>query len=86
MNHCHPHTTCETPMAAHQPNLVDVLGGAINLATTVLYGQARVLRSIVEGAVWHGECHDHIGCCCHHAHHVVHVKCVPETYDCRRCC
>ncbi|TAN74300.1 MAG: hypothetical protein EPN14_09325 [Gallionella sp.] len=84
------------PYGCGQPGhsgLTDVFGGAINLATSVLYGGARVVRTIVEGSVWHSEHPQHHDCCPQHGdcgcgcpHHVYHRHCVPETYHCCGCC
>lgn len=56
--------------------LMGVAGGMINLATTMMFGGARVVRTIVEGSLWHAEhppyhrsshpchvCHVCCGCC-----------------------
>ena len=79
------HTPMQQP--PYNPGLLGVLGGVINLTTTVLYGGARIVRTVVEGSVWYGEYppHHHAGCGCHH-HHQCHVQCCPETHDCCGCC
>ncbi len=75
----HNHHPCCT--SHHHPchnathaGLVGVIGGLINLTTTALYGGTRIVRTIVEGAVWHAEhppyyhgCH-HSSCCCQQHH------------------
>lgn len=86
MHHCHHHYG---PPPVYQRGLMGVFGGIINLTTAVLYGGARISRSIVEGAVWGGaEPPYHHNCCCHHhtIHHTRHVHCVPENHDCCGCC
>ena len=85
--HGHPHA-CGQP---YHSGLMGVFGGVINLTTSVLYGGARVVRTIVEGSVWHGEYPPHHDCCsqhggCGYLHHVYHRHCVPETYHCCGCC
>jgi hypothetical protein len=82
------HHDCYMPPHPHpyQPGLMGVFGGVINLTTAALYGGARIVRTVVEGSVWHGEYPPHHDCCgCHH-HHVCHVHCCPETHNCCGCC
>lgn len=84
----HHHHDCYMPPHPHpyQPGLMGVFGGVINLTTAALYGGARIVRTVVEGSVWHGEYPPHHDCCgCHH-HHVCHVQCCPETHNCCGCC
>lgn len=70
----------------YQPGLMGVFGGVINLTTSVLYGGARMVRTVVEGSVWHGEYPPYHGSCgCRH-HHGCHVRCCPETYHSCGCC
>lgn len=85
--HGDPHA-CGQPF---YPGLAGVFGGVINLATSVLYGGASVVRTVVEGSVWHGEYPQHHDCCSWHGgcgctQHVCHRHCVPETYHCCGCC
>jgi hypothetical protein len=66
-----------------------VIGGAIHLATTTLYSGARLLRTIVENSVWEAEHPRYYGYAhagCSPCMHVCHVHCIPETYECHRCC
>ncbi len=98
MHHYPYHGDChfDHPYACGQPlhsGLMGVFGGVINLTTSMLYGGARVVRTIVEGSVWHGEypqqqdcCSQHDGCSCGCLQHIYHRHCVPETYHCCGCC
>lgn len=80
--HSYPH------VGTSHPGLMGVFGGIINLTTATLYGGASILRTIVEGSVWHGchQGHHHGGycSCCSDVVHCCHVTCVPPSYSC--CC
>lgn len=78
---------CPPPHAGttRHPGLIGVFGGVINLTTTVLYSGARILRTVVEGAVWQDEC-PRCHCSCPQTHHVHHVKCEPEYCGRCNCC
>jgi hypothetical protein len=88
-HHHHPnHHSCPHAGTSH-PGLMGVFGGLIQLTTATLYGGASILRTIVEGSVWHG-CHEshHYGTersCCHEVVHCCHVTCVPPSYS-HGCC
>ena len=84
----HGHPAHDHPPHCGQPlhaGLMGVAGGVINLTTSLLYGGARIVRTLVEGSVWHGEYPPQHGCggC---VQHVCHLHCVPETYPCCGCC
>jgi hypothetical protein len=83
----HHHHDYHTPAYTypHQPGLLGVFGGVINLTTAALYGGAHIVRTIVEGSVWHGEHPPHHGRCTCHGH-ACHVDCCPETHNCCGCC
>ncbi|MGD8569293.1 MAG: hypothetical protein PVJ39_14495 [Gammaproteobacteria bacterium] len=85
-----PHSHPAPHPQPYNPGIVGIVGGVINLTTTALYGGARVVRTIVEGSVWHGEHpYHHHGCCAHQhhgCHHACHVHCCPENYSCCGCC
>jgi hypothetical protein len=88
MYHHHPHH-----FAPHHPGppqhsgLMGVLGGAVNLATSALYGGAGLVRTVVEGTMWHG-CHPHHDPCCHsgcgcgHHHDCCSCHCVSSCHCC----
>jgi len=79
MYHHHPHHPGpHHPGPPHHSGIVGVFGGAVNLATSVLYGSAGLLRNVVEGTMWHG-CHPHFD-------HGCHRGCDPcHSYDCCSC-
>jgi len=84
----HHHCDCHVPPYTHpyHSGLMGLVGGVLNLTTSALYGGARIVRTVVEGSVWHGEYPPHYGHCgCHHQH-VCHVHCCPESYHCCGCC
>lgn len=97
MHHCQAHPNAMAP--GYHPGLLGVFGGFINLTTAALQGGARLVRTVVEGSIWHG-CHDPWGACqshhghgggcgCHHGHPhgCCHVECQPPSYPgCHRCC
>lgn len=89
---CHGHVAsgparpCAPPPHA---GLAGVAGGVINLATSLLFGGAQIVRTLVEGSVWQDVPTHHRGCCCGGCvQHVYHVSCVPGTCSCSccRCC
>lgn len=87
-HHRQPHALHHA--AAYHPGLIGVFGGLINLTTSALMGGARVIRTIVEGSVWHschmGGHHGHHGCSCCQPHHYYHVECHPPVYRGHCCC
>ena len=75
----------------YQPGLIHVFGGLVGLTTAALQGGARLIRTVVEGAVWEGGgCyHPHMahGGCCEPRHEHgcgCRVECVPPMYT--GCC
>ena len=90
--HHHPRHDAR-PGFHHHSGLMGVFGGMINLTTAFLQGGATIVRTIVEGSVWHG-CHPehhhfHHGCCsgCYaQGHHSYHVECLPHSYPCHCSC
>lgn len=81
----HPFYHYPPPPPVPHTGLVGLAGGMISLATTALYGGARIARTVIEGSVWYGE---HPPYHHHHCHscHVCHVHCCPPTYECCGCC
>ncbi len=76
-NHHHAHRHCAT-----HGGIVGVLGGVINLTTMALYGGARIIQTVVDGAAWHAD-HSPYSCHQHHGHHH-HGDCRVGHHDC--CC
>jgi hypothetical protein len=59
----HPHPVPPYDVRGRR-GIAGLIGGAIGLTTATLNGATRVVRAVVEGAVWHGiemACPD----CCH---------------------
>lgn len=81
------------PVSHRHPGLMGVFGGMIDLTTAVLQGGATLVRTIVEGSVWHG-CHPgyppyypaYWSGCHVQGHHSYYVECVPHCYPCRCSC
>lgn len=84
-NNCHG--GCSRPVYHH--GLMGIFGGIINLTTSVMHSGARVVRTVVEGSVWHGLCN---GCapyndrcrCYQPVQHCYCIECAPKTYT--SCC
>lgn len=76
---------CQQPTQLYHSGLMGVFGGVMNLTTSVLYGGASIVRTIVEGSVWHAE-YPQYHTCCQYSQHVCHVHCCPEQYSCCGCC
>jgi hypothetical protein len=78
-----PYYPCHRGPVQHA-GLVGIFGGVINLTTAALQGGARIVRTVVEGTMWHavhdGCCEPEPRCCCH-------VECEPPVYPgSHRCC
>ncbi len=74
----------------HHLGFAGILVGTINLATTALYGGARVIRRVIENAAWQGvsdcypQSHNKPGCYSQPDRHCYCIECVPTTYT--SCC
>jgi hypothetical protein len=94
-HHCGPgfHPPHGHPGPVYHPGVTGIFGGVVNLTVSALQGGARLLRTVVEGTVWHaghdccGPCGHppvhggcHCGCCAPVAHHCCHVECLPPVY------
>lgn len=81
---CHDNG-CGCHAGAPNPGLLGVFGGIINLTTASLRGGANIIRTVVEGSVWHSHQHDRCGCGGRPVCHCYHTECSPRTYGCGCC-
>lgn len=65
--------------AYHHPGLLSVFGGIMNLTIATLGGGARIIRTVVEGTVWHG-CYDPGGWSYPVPYHYYQIQCCPPAY------
>lgn len=83
MDHYHGCNPYSRPVP--NPGLAGILVGIVNLTGTALQGGANLIRTVVEGTMWHsGGHHDH--CCCE-PHHCCCYECRPSVHhNCGHCC
>ncbi len=78
---------CQQPLP--NPGLVGIFGGIVNLTTTALEAGATIVRTVVEGTMWHsGPGHHHWDDhCCEPHHCCCSFECRPPVHhNCGHCC
>ncbi|GAB4379510.1 MAG: hypothetical protein Kow0042_29000 [Calditrichia bacterium] len=84
--HSYYHVKHHHPAPPHG-GLLGIFGGIVGLTTATLQSGARIIRTVVEGTLWHRThpVYTGCGCPCHHGYHCHHVDCCPPQYPCGCC-